>query len=329
MFFEPDLLSPFDRSPVNGFRLTRHLEGSDENLPAMMQPIPRPLGARSEETPVPDEIFRAYLTQFDYDPTPLNPVVESTDEGSSYWRKERVSFDAAYGGERLIAFLFLPKNVVPPYQTVVYFPASGAQQQRTSDHIEQLSAIDFVVMGGRAVLYPIYRGTYERNDYGLKFTDANPTRAYVDHVIWWMKDLKRSVDYLETRDEIDSDKIGFYGFSWGARIGSIALAVEERFKVGVLLAGGLNALPPRPEVSEINYAPRVKVPVLMINGAHDAIFPLETSQKVMLGRLGTPDQHKQHVVFDTGHAVFEQYRNQVIERVRDWFDRYLGLVRER
>jgi hypothetical protein len=36
-----------------------------------------------------------------------------------------------------------------------------------------------------------------------------------------------------------------------------------------------------PEVDEINFAPRVKVPTLMVNGRCDHFFPLETSQNVI------------------------------------------------
>jgi eukaryotic-like serine/threonine-protein kinase len=39
---------------------------------------------------------------------------------------EKVSFDAAYGKERVTAYLFLPKNSSPPFQTIVYFPGSYA-----------------------------------------------------------------------------------------------------------------------------------------------------------------------------------------------------------
>lgn len=40
------------------------------------------------------------------------------------WTKEKVIFDAAYGKERVPAFLFLPKDVRPPYQVVVFYPSS-------------------------------------------------------------------------------------------------------------------------------------------------------------------------------------------------------------
>ena len=141
-----------------------------------------------------------------------------------------------------------------------------------------------------------------------------------------MKDLMRAIDYIETRDDFDSDKLGYAGFSWGARLGNIALALDHRLKVGILLAGGLNAQAPRPEVSETHYARRVRVPVLMLGGAHDVVFPLETSQKLMFSLLGTPEEHKRHVVFDTGHAVLRLHRGRALKEMLDWLDRYLGPI---
>ena len=150
------------------------------------------------------------------------------------------------------------------------------------------------------------------------------SRAYVDYVTYWISDLTQTVDYLETRDDIDTDKLGYYGFSWGAGLGAIVLALEERFSAAVLLDGGLGSTPRRPEVREGYYAPRVEIPVLMINGSEDHLYPLERGQKPLFDLLGTPHANKQHILYPTGHAVFTRFRNQAIGNILDWFDRYLG-----
>jgi dienelactone hydrolase len=184
--------------------------------------------------------------------------------------------------------------------------------------------IDFIVMSGRALLYPVYKGTYERHDPRLEFTDANPSRTYAEFVGQWVKDARRSMDYLESRPEVDSHRIGYYGLSWGARMGNLVLAVEDRLRVAVLLGGGFPNAQPLPEVAETNYASRVKIPVLMLNGAYDAVFPLETNQKPMFDLLGS--REKEHAVFESGH-ILTGYRNQMIQRTLDWLDRHLGSVR--
>lgn len=40
--------------------------------------------------------------------------------------------------------------------------------------------------------------------------------------------------------------------------------------------------------------------------------------------FGTPEEHKRHVIYDTGHFL---PRNEEIKEVLDWLDRYLGPVR--
>jgi hypothetical protein len=57
-----------------------------------------------------------YQGLYAYDKTPLNAVLESGDDSSESWRMEKVSFDAAYGKERITAYLFLPKNSSPLFR---------------------------------------------------------------------------------------------------------------------------------------------------------------------------------------------------------------------
>src|SRR5207247_1698778 len=123
MFSSSDAQLPFDRSPTNGLRCVKYTASVPEEQRA---PIERLTRDYSRETPVSDEVFRIYRGLYAYDKTPLNAKIESVDESSPYWRKEKVTFDAAYGHERVPAYLFLPRNAAAPYQTVVYFPSSIA-----------------------------------------------------------------------------------------------------------------------------------------------------------------------------------------------------------
>ena len=56
-------------------------------------------------------------------------------------------------------------------------------------------------------------------------------------------------------------------------------------------------------MEELNFAPRVKIPVLMINGRYDHIYPVESSQKPFFKLLGTPEKDKVYLVFDGGHTT--------------------------
>ena len=115
---------------------------------------------------------------------------------------------------------------------------------------------------------------------------------YKDHVIMWVKEYSRTIDYLETRKDMQADKVAYLGISWGGYMGGIIPAIEKRIKVVVLNVGGMVMDKSLPEVDQINYLPRVRQPVLMLNGTYDMYFPVETSQKPMFRFLGTADNQK-------------------------------------
>ncbi|HXN23782.1 MAG TPA: hypothetical protein VOA41_13675 [Candidatus Dormibacteraeota bacterium] len=180
--------------------------------------------------------------------------------------------------------------------------------------------IDFLVKSGRALMFPIYKGTYER----LGTPPAAGTNAERDETIQQAKDLRRSIDYLETRPDIDGARLAYYGISWGAVQGPIMIAVDKRFQAAVFAAGGCNNLKVLPEADSMNFASRVKIPVLMINGRYDFEIPLETCQEPLFRLLGTSPQDKRHVLFDTGHAPPQL---PVMKEALNWLDRYLGPVK--
>lgn len=105
----------------------------------------------------------------------------------------------------------------------------------------------------------------------------------------------------------------------------ILAAVEERIKACVLLDGGFYFFPVPAEIDQLNYAPHLKQPTLMINGRHDFIFPYQTAQIPMFRLLAAPVKDKRHVVFETAHDV-SVMRHEMIREALAWLDRYLGRV---
>jgi len=319
---------PLDRSPKNGFRCVQYLDRS--KIPeAAFAPIrfyASDLSANpSQIKPVPDPIFQVYKDQFSYDQRDLNARVESTSEKARDWVKQKITFDTASGDDRMTAYLFLPKNSRPPYQTVIYFPGASAQDQRSSQDLEQYVwfevDLSFLLQNGRAVLFPIYIGTFERTDPKLLNLDRD-SRTHTEYYVRLIKEFKHSIDYLESRPDIDSGKIAYLGFSWGGWLGAVIPAVEDRLKVSIIKAGGLLDRG-RPEVNPINYVTRVKLPTLMLNGKYDMTFPYETSAKPMFDLLGTHKEDKVQKLYDTDHFI---PRNEFIKETLAWLDKYLGPV---
>jgi eukaryotic-like serine/threonine-protein kinase len=139
----------------------------------------------------------------------------------------------------------------------------------------------------------------------------------------WSKDLGRSIDYLETCKDIDTGKLAYHGYSLGGAVGPHLIAAEPRFKAAILICGGSFERVP-PEVDPWNFAPRVKIPVLMQNGRDDFLFPVEASQLPLFRLLGTRAKDKTHVLYDGAHNIYSQPDS--IREILDWLDRYLGPV---
>ena len=259
-----------------------------------------------------------------YDRRGLDPKLETVDQRSQEWRKEKVTFRTAYGDERMAAYLFLPKSAQPPYQTVVFMPWITAQYPPSSANLVCMEWLDFVIKSGRAVLYPVYYGSYERQVPHVDRQVPHVPSAFRhrDFHVAYVKDLGRSIDYLETRSDISKDQLAFYGASLGGNFGPF-LALEGRIKTAVLADGSFPAVRLLPESDPINFAPRLKIPVLMINGRHDWVQTLNEMQKPMFRWLGTPEKDKRHVVLETTHYALTA-REKVVHEVLGWLDKYLG-----
>jgi eukaryotic-like serine/threonine-protein kinase len=275
----------------------------------------------SKFKPVSDAVFQAYELLYAYPKTPLNAkddgVVKETDD----WREEKVEFDAAYNGERMAAYLFLPKRVKPPYQTVLFFPSARVMfLPPDSSVLGDVNYFDYVIESGRAVMYPVYEETYERRKKNRLPSQDNS----VDLPVQWYQDAARAMDYLDTRPDIDREKRAYLGVSMGAADGAmIATLLQERLRTAVFLDGGFFLEKPEPGRDQADFVPRMKKPVLMVNGRYDYTFPPQTAQDPMFAMLGTPTGEKEHLVLDTPHDVSED-RGRLVPAVLAWLDKYLG-----
>jgi cephalosporin-C deacetylase-like acetyl esterase len=299
-FLYADSRSPFDRSETNGFRCVVYgAAAPPDSSAAPVGPFPH---YYATARPVADDVYRIYADQYSYDRTPFDVRVESTDDASPHWRHETVSIATVYGGERMPVHLYLPKNVRPPYQGVLFFPGSLAIGAEANHE----SAIQHVFRGlhrperprpGVSDLQAHLRAERPRGHASL----AAATRAYTTWVHQLVSDARRTLDYLGTRPDIDAARLSYYGLSWGGQLGPIMMALEPRLKAGILLMGGLFSTPSAPEVDSFTFASRVRAPILMLNGDQDYIFPLQTSQQPLFQALGTPSADKKHVLYPGGH----------------------------
>ena len=314
-YFEPGGLPPFHRAANAGFRCVRNTAPLPANATAERRQSIRDL---ANARPAPDTVYQIYKSMYTYDRTPLNAKLENVSQDSTDWRKEKVTFDAAYGKERMTAYLFLPAHVRPPYQTVVFFPSARVLFTPNTETLGDMQFVDFVVQSGRAVIYPVYKGTYDRPA-PMPGLDAAEGRETLIHD---SKDIGRSIDYLETRTDIDRNRIAYMGVSMGAALGVNFGAVEDRIKAMIMLDGGFYNEKPLPGTDQVDFAPHLKAPTLLIAGKFDWIF---LGKDALLRMLGAPAADKKVVLFETAHDVSEQ-RADMVREVVAWLDKYLGKV---
>ena len=325
MFLDEEFEIPGARGPANGFRCMVNADG---------EPTPEPLTAATDlrggtdprtVTPVDEETYTIYRDQFGYLKQDPGSQLLSTEQ-MAYWRQEKVRIDSPYSAEGMEVLLLIPDNAVPPLQALVMMPGSDAffsgARLDGYDWADYEPSLAAVLQSGRALVLPVWDGTFGR---GLRLSsspDAQEWREFTrSRGLRWRQDLGATLDYLETREEIDSSGIGYLGISAGASAPLSMLAVEPRVKTAVLVAGGLSGLDDHPLVQPANHAPRITIPVLMINGRYDQNFPLESRQQPLFDLLGADADRKKHVIYDSGHIgypVSQQHRE-----INAWLDKWL------
>jgi dienelactone hydrolase len=306
-------MDPFDRSPGNGFRCIKDETPLGKDLyEPILRVIPRDY---SKIKPLPPETLAAYQSMFRNNAGRAEGRTEGVDDSSEYWRKERVTYSTPYSAERMPAYLFLPKSAKPPFQTVIWYPWATGLNAPSSQYLLNMEFLDFVIKSGRAVLYPIYAGHYERKMPGVSGRDFLIMRA---------REVSRSIDYLEERPETASGKYAYYGASAGG-VQAPFLGIEPRLKAVVVTDWGFPLEQPgSPEVDPVYFAPAMKAPFLLINGRFDHWNPPAVRDPVVR-YFGARPEDKRHIVLNTSHFAISD-KDNLIREVLGWLDKYLGKV---
>ena len=322
LFTLPDARDPWQRSENFGFRCVKY-EPGDTSIAALGQAVAPASRDYSKEAPASDEIFAAYTRLYSYDRSTVVATTEEVDRSRAEWVRETVSIPAATGGQRVFVHLFLPKQAPPPYHAVIFVPGASAMDVRSSRPEAESPLASFVVQSGRALIVPVLRGTYQRSSPDLRSDTRRSTNAFRDLAIDWYRDIARTIDYLSTRHDVAIEKVAYVGISRGACLAPVFLALEPRVKTACLYVAGFYADRLPPEVDAVNFNPRVKIPILMLNGKYDFFFPEKALQEPFFAALGTPLEHKRRLVYPTGHNL---PRTEMIKETLDWLDKYLGPV---
>jgi formylglycine-generating enzyme required for sulfatase activity len=269
--------------------------------------------------PVSEAVFRGFLAFYRYDsPSPLGERTIARHETPD-WVREKVVYQGI-GGDSLIAYLYLPRSARPPFQTLVYVGAGNVFQGDSVWHDAEW-LMGEVIRSGRAVLAPVLEGMTERDFApGLGLPDP-PSVEFRQLMIRHSTELRIGLDYLETRPEIDRTQLVYSGASFSAGSRLPLAGTDERWRGLVLIAAGIDERiqPTLPEASNINFAPRLKPPKLMVNGRQDEEHNWFTRALPLWNLLREPKELV--LVEGAGHTPPQ---SALVPAIVGWLDRTIG-----
>ena len=204
MAFNREARLPLDRQVTHGFRCVRDVSP----LPAdALGAIPDGNAARSDK-PVSDDVYAAYKAHVRLRPWSARSAGGGA-AGDASTGAPRCVDCRGVRAERVPVYLLLPKHAAPPYQPVVWFPGGYAfgplPLGRDLSRVPALAYFNFIIRSGRALVMPVYQGTFERFLGVGEVPREDQMNKYRDMVVQWSQDLGRTIDYLETRPDIDAE----------------------------------------------------------------------------------------------------------------------------
>ena len=307
----------FYTSDKRGFRCAMNLggTGNDGNLRIEINKE-IPVYTRSS-----DQDFARWVKAYDYVKSPLDPQVEKQETDA--WTRERITFNGA-NGERAIAYLYLPRNFPRPLQVIHLLPASDVELgQRSADRAAE-AWLATEIKSGRAVFIVVLKGYIERLRPAGFVEPDRTTVEYRDKMVNWITDLRRGLDYLETRNDIDAKKIAICGPSAGATTGLILAAVDRRYASVFLAAAGIRKSSTQwiAEANIVNFASHIRGPILILQGRYDENLSWKGEFEPLYKLLSEP---KRLILYDGGHAPPMELFATTIHH---WLDETLGPVKK-
>jgi dienelactone hydrolase len=231
---------------------------------------------------------------FEYDRALLAEVSDNgtTEDGGAFFHDIRYVTAA---GTTARAILVLPPGD-GPFAAVVFFP--GGMQ---GGNEFQPDAIDLAGRGIASLLI----------DYPELYSVPTAGEQAVTNMIFETRELRKLVDWLASRPEIDPNRLGLYGVSYGAvRAGMFAGVEGQRLKVAVLNSTpSTYGVPDMAPFDPITWAPYVSPCALYLQeGTQDTWFTREDAEAY----IAAAREPKRLVWYEAGHGLNDQaYADQV------------------
>jgi dienelactone hydrolase len=286
------------------------------------------------------QALRSKLTElvggFPKERPPLRPITLETRAFPGYTR-EKIVFDSG-PGVSMLAYLLLPEKARRPAAVMICVPGHGRGvddivgiDDRGGERTDRAGyQHDFAIQvaeAGIAAMAIEPMGFGCRRDpinarAGLSRKACDPAAGGAllvgqTMVGWRVRDIMRTLDYIATRSELDSNRVGCMGISGGGTVTVFSAALDPRIRVG-LVSGYLNTF--RDSVGSLahcidNYVPGIlnwaemhdvagliaPRPLFVESGEKDNIFPIQASiesfneVRKIYGVFGAADSVEQEV----------------------------------
>jgi dienelactone hydrolase len=213
---------------------------------------------------------------FDYnDGAPLDMRVSSSRFDGGV-RITEFTYASPKGG-RVPALLFVPSSRGPHAGLILQHGLPGSKDDFASEG-KQLARLGAVVI---AISAPFDR----RGGEPIAFTRRDSAEQ-----IQLIVDLRRAVDLLRARADIDDDRIAYLGVSYGAAMGGLLAGADHRIAAFVLMSGdgglvhhfgGSVLSSARPNawlaamlpIEPLTWVKRASAPILLLSGRRDHLVP--------------------------------------------------------
>lgn len=309
-------VDPAYSSDALGFRCTIHQGPGDQGASGIELDLTPP-----SYTPVDRATYESLLDFYRYDPVTPSPRVAAVEETPD-WTRSRIWIDGP-AGDSVLLYFWVPRSATPPYQTLAFVPGSSVFFLETlPEDVE--NTVGPLIQGGRAVLGVVMTGMMERAWPPGHQSPAPPSVGFRDLMVRHATELRLAMDYVQGREDVDMDRFAYVATSWGAGSRLPFAVLDDRYRAVVLIGAGIDerVKPTLPEADNVNFAPYIDVPTLMVNGTNDEEHPWLFRAKPLWDLLSEPKELV--LVEGAGHMPPVEDR---IPAINGFLDRVLGPVR--
>ncbi len=194
--------------------------------------FPLLMQARPARAADPERTRREFLKLVAPRRADLAPEVVSRDMAGAFHR-EKVFFTSE-PGQRVAMLLLRPAGAKPRKRPVVLvLHGTRGRKEGTESYLRELASRGFVACATDAR----YHGELAKIDYEEAIIRAYRTGKGHPWLYETVTDTIRALDYLQTRDDVDGERIGMIGISMGGMNTWLTAAADPRVRVAVPCIG--------------------------------------------------------------------------------------------